>query len=142
MIAPAFGIFDLYASGSPNTNFFVGFAVHIGVAYVTVSIGLNVLVTSLICGRILYYAHRLRKQFGSAFAETYLSSAAVIIESALPYALFGIAFVVSYGMKSGTAFFFLLIYTMFMASADFFELLGTIADNILSVCRRRCLSFG
>ena len=71
----------------------------------------------------------MRKQFGAAFAETYFSSAAIIIESALPYALFGIAFVISYGVNSGVTFFFLLIYTMFMVSARFLVLLCTIYNQ-------------
>lgn len=116
-IIPAFGILELYVSGTPNANFFIGFASHIGLTYVAISIGLNVLVTSLICGRILYYARYAQKQFGPAMAETYFSIAAIIIESALPYALCGVAFLVSFGLNSSISILFLSFYVMFTASA-------------------------
>jgi len=109
----AFGILELYVSGTPNADFFVGLAAHIGVTYAATSIGLNVLVTSLICGRILYYARVAQKQLGPAIAETYFSIAAIIIESALPYTLCGVAFLVSFGLNSEISILFLSFYVMF-----------------------------
>ena len=115
----AFGILELYVSGTPNANFFVGLAAHIGLTYVATSIGLNVLVTSLICGRILYYARVAQRQLGPAIAETYFSIATIIIESALPYTLCGVAFLVSFGLNSEISILFLSFYVMFTASAVF-----------------------
>jgi len=109
----AFGILELYVSGTPNANFFVGLAAHIAVTYAATSIGLNVLVTCLICGRILFYARFAQKQLGQAIAETYFSIAAIIIESALPYTLCGVAFLVSFGLNSEISILFLSFYIMF-----------------------------
>ena len=118
-IVPAFGILELYVSGTPNANFFVGLAAHIALTYAATSIGLNVLVTSLICGRILFYARFAQKQLGPAIAETYFSIAAIIVESALPYTLCGVAFLVSFGLNSEISILFLSFYVMFTASAVF-----------------------
>ena len=100
------------------------------------------MLTSLICGRILYYAHGLQKQFGPGIAETYFRSASIIIESALPYTLSGIAFVVSNGLNSDITILFLSLYAMFMASGLFLENRTALADNTFRVYRRRCSFFG
>lgn len=117
-VTPVFGILELYYTGSPNGNFFTGFPAHIGVTYIATSIGLNASVTSLICGRILYYAHSMKREFGPAFATTYFSLVAIIVESALPYTLVGIAFVVSFGLNSEISILFLSLYAMFMVSGS------------------------
>ena len=137
------GILDLYVSGIPNANFFEGLAVHINVTYVAVSISLNLLLTSLICGRVLYYAHTLQKQLGPGVAETYFGVAAIIIESALPYTLSGMAYVVSYGLNSEINILFLSLYVMFMACGDSLgRALTVFADDILSVYHHKCSFFG
>ncbi|KAI0041962.1 hypothetical protein FA95DRAFT_1576032, partial [Auriscalpium vulgare] len=49
----ALGVVELWASGAPHSDFFAGLAAHLGLAYYSLSIGLNVVVTSIICGRLL-----------------------------------------------------------------------------------------
>ena len=140
-IVLAFGILDIYVSGSPNADFFQGLAARINVTYISISISLNLLLTGLICGRIWYYARDMRKQFGPAFSQTYFSLAAIIIESALPYTLSGIAFVVSNGLHNDITILFLSLYAMFMASACCLEPFVTFANNTFSVCHHRCSFF-
>jgi len=107
------GAAELYASGSPGGDFFSGLAVTIGLAYYSTSIALNVLVTSLICGRILLHARRLQNTLGRSVTRAYTGVASIIIESALPYTLSGITFLVSYGSNSQTSTLFLSFYVMF-----------------------------
>ncbi|KAI0057637.1 hypothetical protein BV25DRAFT_1909470 [Artomyces pyxidatus] len=109
----ALGIVELWASGAPHNDFFSGLAAHLGVTYYATSIGLNVLVTSLILGRILAFAHKSKRHFGDDGSSMYFSVASMIIESALPYSVAGIAFVVSYGMNSQVSILFLSFYVMF-----------------------------
>ncbi|KAG9311996.1 hypothetical protein JVU11DRAFT_7268 [Chiua virens] len=108
-----FGILELYASGSPNTDFFAGFAANVGLAYFALTIGLNVITTSIICARIVSYARIMRNELGLEFASTYFTTASVIVESALPYTLFGIAFLVAFGMQSEFSVLLLSLYGMF-----------------------------
>ncbi|EMD31804.1 hypothetical protein CERSUDRAFT_119374 [Gelatoporia subvermispora B] len=109
----ALGIIELYASGAPGADFFVGKAAQLGLAYYSTSIGLNVLLTGLICFRIVRYAHYVQPALGSKVARTYTGAASIIIESALPYTLAGIAYLVSYGMNSGISILMGAFYSMF-----------------------------
>ncbi|KAI0057078.1 hypothetical protein BV25DRAFT_1469453 [Artomyces pyxidatus] len=109
----ALGIVELWASGAPHDDFFAGLAANLGLSYYATSIGLNVLVTCLITGRIMTIARTSNKYLGAEISQTYVGVAAIIIESALPYTLSGIAFLVSYGMDSGISILFLSIYVMF-----------------------------
>jgi len=99
----ALGILDVWASGSPGADIFAGEAAHIVIAYFSTTIGLNVLLTVLICSRIIAQARRVRDVFGAEGARTYTNAAAVIIESALPYTAAGIATVVSMGLNSDSS---------------------------------------
>jgi len=110
------GILELYTSGVPSGDFFAGLAAHIGVAYVSVSVGLNVMVSSMICARIAYLGmavHSTRNTARGKEVMKYGGTIPIIVESALPYAVAGIAFAVSYGMESEISIFFLSIYVMF-----------------------------
>ncbi|KAH9895924.1 hypothetical protein C8Q73DRAFT_643937 [Cubamyces lactineus] len=109
----ALGILTCYVSGKPNADFFVGRAQQVALAYSTVVIGLNVLVSALISGRILFLARQMQGALGAETVQAYTGAAALIIESALPYTLFGIAYVVSLGLNSPTSILFLSIYVMF-----------------------------
>ncbi|OSC98586.1 hypothetical protein PYCCODRAFT_1439097 [Trametes coccinea BRFM310] len=109
----ALGILTCYVSGSPNADFFVGKAQQVALSYSSVVIGLNVIVSTLICARIFFLASRMRGALGYEAAKAYTGAAALIVESALPYTLFGIAYVVSLGLNSPTSILFLSIYVMF-----------------------------
>ncbi|KAH7926990.1 hypothetical protein BV22DRAFT_1032333 [Leucogyrophana mollusca] len=108
-----FGIIDAALSGAPSGDFWEGFAAQMGVTYYALSIGLNIVVTSIICGRILYQGRRIRQQFGPAMSRTYFSAASIIIESALPYTISGIALVITFAISSGICILFQEIYVMF-----------------------------
>ncbi|KAI9458752.1 hypothetical protein HD554DRAFT_2001206, partial [Boletus coccyginus] len=111
-----FGILELYTSGVPSGDFFVGLAAHIGVTYAAISIGLNVLVSAMICARIAYLGvgmHSTRHTARGKEMMRYAGTIPIIVESALPYAVAGISFLVSYGMGSGISILFMSIYVMF-----------------------------
>lgn len=123
------GILELYTSGVPSGDFFVGLAAHIGVTYAAISIGLNVLVSAMICARIAYLGvamHSTRHTTRGKEMMRYAGTIPIIVESALPYAVAGIAFLVSYGMGSGISIFFMSIYVMFTVSLALASLLYVI----------------
>ncbi|KAL6306352.1 hypothetical protein BKA93DRAFT_729644 [Sparassis latifolia] len=104
------GITELYASGAPSGDFFAGLAEDIGIAYYSTSICMNVIVTCLICGRVIYLGRIMQRNMR---VSHYTGAIPIIIESAIPYTLFGIAFLVSYGLGSGISILFMSIYVMF-----------------------------
>ncbi|KAI0821763.1 hypothetical protein BC628DRAFT_1393462 [Trametes gibbosa] len=113
LASAALGILTCYVSGSPNADFFLGAAADIALSYSTIVIGLNVTCTALICGRILWVARRMESTLGRDVSRTYTGAASLIVESMLPYTLFGIAYVVTLGLNSPYEIFFLSVYVMF-----------------------------
>ncbi|KAI0057073.1 hypothetical protein BV25DRAFT_1831576 [Artomyces pyxidatus] len=109
----ALGIVELWASGAPHSDFFAGLAANLGLSYYATSIGLNVIATSIICGRLIYLGNILRHTPGGKRMTLYTGTIPIVVESALPYSLSGIAFLVSYGLQSEISILFLSIYVMF-----------------------------
>ncbi|KAI0937988.1 hypothetical protein AcV7_003306 [Taiwanofungus camphoratus] len=106
------GVTELYFSGAPSANFFAGLAAKLSIAYFATTIGLNTLLTCLISARILLIARRVRRELDHRLSRTYISVASIVIEAAIPYALFGIAFLVTQGIGSGISVLFLSFYQM------------------------------
>ena len=114
----ALGIMTCYFSGRPNADFFVGVAPHIALSYSTVVIATNVLCTTLICARILWIRGKMQAAgVGSAAARAFTGAVSMVIESMLPYTLFGIAYVATLGANSPVTILFLSVYVMFTVSA-------------------------
>jgi len=63
--------------------------------FFSLSVGLNIVLTGLIVGRLLYVRYTTRGSVGRQFASHYLSTAAMIVESAALYTAVGIAQIAS-----------------------------------------------
>lgn len=87
-----------------------------GLAYYSTMIGLNVILTCLILGRILYLGRAVSITARKKCMARYTGTISMIVESALPYALSGIAWLVSYGIGSEISILFLSFYIMFTVS--------------------------
>ncbi|KAI1784829.1 hypothetical protein LXA43DRAFT_190835 [Ganoderma leucocontextum] len=108
----ALGVLTCYVSGTPNSDFFTGSAALIALSYSSVVIVLNFTCSTLICIRILYVSKRMQKTLRHEASHTYTGIVALIIESMLPYTLFGIAYVVTLGANHPTSIFWLSVYVM------------------------------
>ena len=73
------------------------------------TVATNIVVTSLIIGRILYIGRRLA--FANEF-KVYIGAVAIVIESALPFTVFSAAYLVTYAMGSDISIGF-SFYAMF-----------------------------
>ncbi|KAI1786820.1 hypothetical protein LXA43DRAFT_1168927 [Ganoderma leucocontextum] len=71
-----------------------------GVAYFSLSLGVNVVLTALIVARLLAFRRANAAFLPPDHAERYLSLAALIVESAALYTLFAVAFLISYGLNA------------------------------------------
>jgi hypothetical protein len=99
----ALAIIELVVAGKPGGNFFHGKTINFGVPYYTITISLNIIVTALICVRLLRLGRAVSKAIGRESARMYTSVATMLIESAAPYSMVGIMFLIPYAMGSGTA---------------------------------------
>jgi hypothetical protein len=89
----------------PGSNFFVGIQVNFGITWATFSATTSVLVTGLICYKLL----SARKEFIQVLGHsqeslrTYTGPVAILIESALPYSILSVVWAVAYGKDSVSA---------------------------------------
>ncbi|KAJ7630549.1 hypothetical protein FB45DRAFT_1027761 [Roridomyces roridus] len=112
--AMAMSIILIYESALPGASFFKGTPLDFGVPYFWMTISLNIITTSLICGRLLAVRNRVRAILGEQHCTTYTGVVAVLLESALP------STVISYARNSPYSFAFLQIW------ADFYALMPQI----------------
>ncbi|KAH8078065.1 hypothetical protein BXZ70DRAFT_689954 [Cristinia sonorae] len=92
----ALGILELVSAFKPGGWFFSGKAVNFGTPYYSITVSMNVIITSLICGRLFYLSRQVRQALGKENAKLYTSIAAMLIESAAPYTAMGILFLPFY----------------------------------------------
>ena len=121
-LPPGAGTVQLVEAGLPHRNYFSGTAHKLGVLYTTSVIILEVITTTLIAARILQLGRWNRLAAASALphnkmsrkaaAYPYTGAVAIIVESALPSTLSGVAYLVSYALGSDLSILFLSIYVM------------------------------
>jgi hypothetical protein len=66
-----------------------------GVPWVSLSVSLNIIVTSMICFRLLRMRALLRQVVESEASRMYTNIAAMLVESAAPFTIIGIGFLVT-----------------------------------------------
>ena len=115
----ALGIATSVVTGLPDSNFFEGASQSVALSYSTVVISLNCILSSLICGRLLFHARDIEHVLGRHTSQKYTGAVALLIEAALPYTLFGIAYVITLGVHSPTSILFMSIYVMFTVGVVF-----------------------
>lgn len=81
-------------------------------SYTSCVISLNLIVSGLICGRIVYKGRSIASLIGVDVGRDYVTAAAILVESAALYALTGVAYVVAFALNSQLEIFFLSIYVM------------------------------
>lgn len=102
-ITTALAIIELVLAGKPGGNFFHGKTINFGTPYYTITIALNIIVTLLIVFRLQKLSRAVSQALGRDTAKMYTSISSILIESAAPYSLVGIMFLIPYAMKSPTA---------------------------------------
>ncbi|ESK86665.1 hypothetical protein Moror_9691 [Moniliophthora roreri MCA 2997] len=78
--------------------------------YYIVTLASNIIVTVLIVLRLLIYRHRITRAMGSSHGSYYTSIVAMIVESALIYSSFALAFMVPFAISSPVAQLFLQVW--------------------------------
>lgn len=109
-----FSIGLLYGSGRPNGDYFAGLAAIFVNAYTASTSAFNILVTGLICGRIIYIGRCMRGHYG-ADTQIYTGTVAIVVESALPFTIFSIVYLITYAIGTDIAYAF-SFYAMFTVS--------------------------
>jgi len=108
------GVLVVYITSSLGTDYFTGVDARLSLAYWSISVFLNVSLTSLICYRLVRHGRRVREHLGNAYSSLYFTVVAVIVESVLPYMLSGVTFLVTLGVGSTMLTTLVCIYFLMM----------------------------
>ncbi|KDR85985.1 hypothetical protein GALMADRAFT_52215 [Galerina marginata CBS 339.88] len=103
LAAFSLAIIELILAGKPGGDFFHGKTINFGTPYYTITIAFNFLVTLFIVFRLLKLGNAVSRALGRDSARMYTSIASMLIESAAPYTLVGIMFLIPYALQNGTA---------------------------------------
>ncbi|RXW17958.1 hypothetical protein EST38_g7901 [Candolleomyces aberdarensis] len=83
----------------PEEGFFGPTTIKIGTAYWSLSIGMNIIITSAIAGRLLKMRANIRKVLGPNHSSPYTSVLSMIVESAALYTSWAILFLVPFARQ-------------------------------------------
>jgi len=98
----AMGIVALVQSAAPGSSIFAQQSVNFVIPWVSLTTGLNVILTGLITLRLLSARHYLIKADlteARELSKVYTSVVAILVESALPFSILGIIFAVLLGKQ-------------------------------------------
>ncbi|KAI0649022.1 hypothetical protein C8Q79DRAFT_1007597 [Trametes meyenii] len=96
----AMSIMTLFQSSRPDASLWTTTTVQFSLPYFSISIGLNVMLTLLLVVRLLYMSYTARHTISEDHGRTYNSIAAMLLESATPYAVAGLIFIITYARNS------------------------------------------
>ena len=100
----------------------------------------------MICYRLVCHARAVKENLGDEYATPYFTIITLLVESALPYTLSAIAFLVSYGLGSQTEIAFSRVYALTMvrigallraSTSDADRFVVCIATGVDLACGRR-----
>lgn len=78
----------------------VFYNINVQLAYLCLSVGMNILYTLLVTGRLLAMRNSIREVLGSEHSTTYTSVVAMLTESAALYSVLGAIYIVSFAVHS------------------------------------------
>ncbi|KAI1796912.1 hypothetical protein LXA43DRAFT_1089441 [Ganoderma leucocontextum] len=93
-------ILSIFQASCPTASLWTNTTVQFTVPYFSISIGLNILLTLLLVGRLLYMGYHARQTIGKDHSQMYISIATMLVESAAPYAITGLMFIITYARNS------------------------------------------
>ncbi|KAG1847583.1 hypothetical protein F4604DRAFT_1630446 [Suillus subluteus] len=92
-------------SAMPMSDLWQGLAAQFGISWVALTVSFNIIVTALIVSRLLLFHRRVQSILTNEQQSAYTGTAAILVESALPFTVLGIAYLATYiqGVPSAIA---------------------------------------
>ncbi|KAJ7807860.1 hypothetical protein B0H14DRAFT_3881764 [Mycena olivaceomarginata] len=98
----ATGTLWVLQTSQPSLSIYRALPVTYGTSYYTLSLGVNIILTLLIIGRLLVYRRNLLENLAVAHGAHYISLITIIVESAALYSLFALLFLITYAINHPT----------------------------------------
>lgn len=89
-----------YQSLRPGDSLYSNLPIDLGTAYYVTSLGVNLLLTTLIILRLLLYRRTVSRTLPEDYTKHYLSVATIVVESVLLYSVFALAFIITYVLNN------------------------------------------
>ncbi|KAF8207225.1 hypothetical protein K438DRAFT_1815916 [Mycena galopus ATCC 62051] len=96
LASTAMGIAATIQSGLPGNNFFHGITVNFTTPWLALTITFSIITTSMITFKLLAVTRSMRVDLDKERAEVYTGVIAILVESAAPFTLLGIAYLIVY----------------------------------------------
>jgi hypothetical protein len=112
-------IVTIVESTMPGTRLLKGNSALLSVLWYSFSVGLNVMVTSMICFRILRMRALTRELHSPELSSMYTSIATMLIESAVPFSILGICLIVTVIQDVPPKFAFAYVWSVFCVESGF-----------------------
>ncbi|KAJ7240190.1 hypothetical protein C8J57DRAFT_1371741, partial [Mycena rebaudengoi] len=109
------GIVMTIQSGLPGGDIFHGTAVNFGIPWLVLTIVFNILVTGMIGFRLISLSRSMRNVLSKERADVYVGVTAILVESAAPFTLLGIEYLVTYIRNDPQVLAFADVWGMFCA---------------------------
>ncbi|KAH7918123.1 hypothetical protein BV22DRAFT_1134841 [Leucogyrophana mollusca] len=90
-------------SALPGANIWQGLAASFGIPWVALTISFNIIATVMIVTRLLLVYMRVRHVLPADLTRTYTGVISILVESALPFTILGVAYLAAYVQNSPTA---------------------------------------
>ncbi|EJC99616.1 uncharacterized protein FOMMEDRAFT_148537 [Fomitiporia mediterranea MF3/22] len=78
----------------------VFYNISVQLAYLCIAVGMNIIYTILVVGRLIYIRNNVRDVIGADHARLYVSLAAMFVESAAMYSTVGVIYIVAFSAHS------------------------------------------
>lgn len=115
-------ILTLFQASRPDASLWTTVTIQFSLPYFSISIALNVLLTLLLVSRLFYMSVKARRTIGGEHGRTYISIAAMLLESAAPYAIVGLIFIITYARNSNVQNLVLPVLSQIMVRRPSFPL--------------------
>ncbi|KAF8207147.1 hypothetical protein K438DRAFT_2013681 [Mycena galopus ATCC 62051] len=115
LASTSMGIAATIQSGVPGGDFFHGITTNFTIPWLVLTITFNVITTSMIAIRLTLISRSMRNVLSKERAEVYTGVIAILVESALPFTLLGIGYLITYIRNDPEALAFADIWGAFVA---------------------------
>ena len=120
------GILTLFQASRPDASLWTHTTIQFSLPYFSISIALNTLLTLLLVGRLLYMSRKASRSLGQQHAATYISVASMLVESAAPYTITSLIFIITYARNSYVQNLVLPVLSQIMVSSVITDGLGRV----------------
>jgi hypothetical protein len=111
-------IITVVETALPGASYLKGVFIHLALTWVSLAVSLNIIVTTMICFRLLRMRALMREVFNPEMSSMYTSIAAMLIESAAPFSILGIGFIVTAAQDVPLVEAFACVWSMFCVESS------------------------